>query len=85
MKEFTYTITHPNGLHGRPAADLVTAAQGLESAVTIWKGERCAGADRLMALMTLGITQGDAVTVTIEGGDEERSLEIMKAYFAENL
>lgn len=85
MKEFTYTITHPNGLHGRPAADLVTAVQGLSSAVTVWKGDRCAGADRLMALMTLGVTQGDVVTVTIEGGEEERSLEIMKAYFAENL
>lgn len=85
MKEFAYTITHPNGLHGRPAAGLVTAAQGLNSAVTVWKGERCAGADRLMALMTLGVVTGDTVTITVEGGDEERNLDIIKAYFAENL
>ncbi len=85
MKEFTYTITRPNGLHGRPAADLVTAAQTLDSTVTIRKGDRCVGADRLMALMTLGAVQGDTVTVTIEGGDEEKALAHMRAYFAEHL
>ncbi len=85
MKEFTYTITHPNGLHGRPAADLVTQARKLDSAVTIRKGEKSAGADRLMALMTLGVAQGDAVTVTVEGGDEDQALERMKGYFEENL
>ena len=85
MKEFTYTITAPNGLHGRPAADLVTAARNLGSAVTIQKGEKRAGADRLMALMTLGVVQGDIVTVTVEGGDEDRALERMKEYFHKNL
>lgn len=83
MKEFTYTVTRPNGLHGRPAADLVTAVQTVDSAVTVRKGDRCVGADRLMALMTLGVAQGD--TVTIEGGDEERALAAMQAYFAEHL
>ena len=85
MKEFTYTITRPNGLHGRPAAELVTAVQTLDSTVTVRKGERCVGADRLMALMTLGAVQGDTVTVTIDGGDEQRTLAAMQAYFAEHL
>lgn len=85
MKEFTYTITSPNGLHGRPAADLATVAQALDSAVTVHKGDRSAGADRLMALMTLGVSQGDTVTVTIEGGDEEKAAETMKDYFMNHL
>ena len=85
MKEFTYTITHPNGLHGRPAMELVNAVQALDSAVTVRKGDKRAGADRLIALLTLGVTQGDQVTVTLEGGDEERALEYLKGYFARNL
>ncbi len=85
MKEFTYRITHPNGLHGRPAAGLVTAARELDSAVTVQKGDKRAAADRIMALMTLGVVQGDTVTITVEGGDEERSLEQIKNYFENNL
>ena len=85
MKEFTYTVTRPNGLHGRPAADLATAAQALDSTVTVRKGDRCVGADRLMALMTLGAAQGDTITVTVEGGDEEKALEQLRTYFAQNL
>lgn len=85
MKEFTYTITNPSGLHGRPAADLVTQAQTMDSAVTIRKGDKCVGADRLMALMTLGAAQGDTVTVIVEGGDEEKALEQLRNYFTQNL
>ena len=85
MKEFVYTITHANGLHGRPAAALVTAAKALDSAVTVYKGEKGAGADRLVALMTLGATRGDTVTVRIEGGNEQKALQVMKDFFLQNL
>ena len=85
MPQFTYTITCPQGLHGRPAMGLAEAAGAQSSAVTIWKGDRSARADRLMALMTLGVSQGDSVTVTVEGGDEAASLQALEAYFKENL
>ena len=85
MKEFTYTITHPNGIHGRPAAALVTAARALDSTVTLRRGDREAEATRLMALMTLGAGEGDTVTVRVEGGDEEKALGAMEAFFAETL
>ena len=85
MKEFTYTITHPNGIHGRPAAALVTAAKALDSTVTVRRGDREAEASRLMALMTLGVAEGDTVAVRIEGGNEEAALKAMEDFFAENL
>ena len=85
MKEFTYTITHPHGIHGRPAAALVTAAKALDGAVTVCKGDRQADACRMMALMTLGAAQGDTVTVRLEGGDEEGALRAMEEFFAQNL
>lgn len=85
MKTFTHTIANPNGLHGRPAMELTEAVRELDSAVTVCKGDKCAGADRLMALMTLGAAQGDTVTVTVEGGDEARSFEVLKRYFEQHL
>ena len=35
MKQFTYTITDPSGIHARPAGMLAKAAKALDSTVTI--------------------------------------------------
>lgn len=66
MKQFEYTIQDANGIHARPAGLLVKAAKTLDSAITL---ETAAGksavATKLMAVMGLGIKQGDTVTVTV--------------------
>ena len=85
MREFTYTLTNPNGLHGRPAMELAEFARSLDSAVTVRKGGRSAPADHLMALMLLGAARGDEVTVAVEGGDEGRSWEAARQFFREHL
>ncbi len=86
MKQFTYTITEPVGIHARPAGLLVKAAKALDSTVTVTKSDgSSAEAAKLFALMTLGVKQGDTVTVTVEGGCEDANIEVMKKYFEENL
>ena len=86
MKQFTYTITDPVGIHARPAGLLVKAVKALDSAVTIAKADgKSAGGAKLMALMGLGIKQGDTVTVTIEGGSEEANAAAMEQFFKDNL
>ena len=65
MKEFQYTIQDPMGFHARPAGALVRAAKAYASKVTISCGEKSAQLTRLMAVMGLGIKQGQTVTVTI--------------------
>lgn len=85
MKEFTYTITDPVGIHARPAGILVKEAKGLDSTVTIEKvGGKSAPATKLMALMGLGIKQGDEVKVTVEGGDEASNVVKIEEFFKEN-
>ena len=37
MKEFNYTITDPEGIHMRPAGELVKVAKQFESKITISK------------------------------------------------
>lgn len=87
MKQFTYTITDPVGIHARPAGLLTKAAKGMDSTVTVTKadGSKSAAATKLMALMRMGIKTGETVTVTIEGGNEEANAAVMEQVFKENL
>ena len=83
MKQFTYTITDPVGIHARPAGLLAKAAKALDSTVT--KGEKSAAATKLMAVMGLGVKTGETITFTIEGGDEEASAAAMEQFCKENM
>ncbi len=86
MKQFTYTITDPVGIHARPAGLLVKAIKALDSTVTIAKADgKSAVGTKLMALMGLGIKQGETVTVTIEGGSEDANFAAMEQFFQDNL
>ena len=86
MKKFEYTITDPVGIHARPAGLLVKAAKALDSTITIERvGGKSAAAAKLMAVMGLGIKQGDTVSVTVEGGSEEANAAAMEQFFKDNL
>ena len=87
MKQFTYTIKDPVGLHARPAGMLAKFAKGLDSTITITKGDdsKSAEAKKLMAVMGLGVKTGETVTVTIEGGNEDANAAAMEQFFKDNL
>lgn len=86
MKQFTYTITDPVGIHARPAGLLAKAAKALDSTVTIAKADgKSAAGTKLMALMGLCIKQGETVTVTVEGGDEDANCATLSKFFSDNL
>lgn len=85
MKQFTYSITDPIGIHARPAGLLAKFAKTLDSTVTIARGEKSAVATKLMAVMGLGVKTGEMVTITIEGGDEEANTAAMDRFCKENM
>ena len=85
MKEFSYTITDPVGIHARPAGLLAKAAKAYQSTVTLYKGEKSAHVTRLMAVRGLGVTCGDTGKVTAEGADEDTAIAEMETFFKENL
>ena len=86
MKKFSYTVQDATGIHARPAGLLVKAAKALDSTITLETAVgKSAVATKLMAVMGLGIKQGDTVTVTVEGGDEEAGVAAMEKFFSENL
>lgn len=86
MKKFEYTISDPAGIHARPAGLLAKAARTMDSTVSIAVSDgRSASAVKLMNLMSLGVRQGDTVSVIIEGGDEDANASAMKQFLKKNL
>ena len=86
MQQFEYTIRDPLGIHARPAGLLAkTAKEFPDTVITVIRDGSEAKASQLMKLMGMGIRQGDAVTVTAEGGDEKRAIAAMQRFFSENL
>ena len=85
MTTFEYTITDEVGIHARPAGVLAKKVKEFASTVTITKDGKSADVKKLMAVMALGVKQGQTVTVTVEGEDEELAAAEMETFFKENL
>ncbi|MDA3978633.1 MULTISPECIES: phosphocarrier protein Hpr [Gallibacterium] len=73
------TITAPNGLHTRPAAQFVKEAKGFSSDITVTSGGKSASAKSLFKLQTLGLTQGTTITISAEGEDEKAAVDHLVA------
>ena len=85
MKEFQYTIKDACGIHARPAGLLVKTVKGFASTATLEKDGKSCDMRKLMALMGMGVKQGDEVTVQVEGPDEDAAFEALEKFFQENL
>ena len=85
MKTFEYTIKDELGIHARPAGLLVKEAKKFESECTITKDGKTKKLTQLMMLMSLGVKQGDTVTVSVDGADEDAAVASLKEFFEKNL
>ena len=85
MKTFNYTITDPLGIHARPAGAIAAEAKKFSAGITIAKGEKTADGRRLFALMGLSAKEGDTLTVTCIGEDEDAAAEALRALLEANL
>ena len=85
MKTFTYTVKDELGIHARPAGMLVKEVKNFQSKVLLEKDGKTVDASRLMAVMSMGVKQGQTVTITVEGEDEDAAYEAVKAFFESNL
>ena len=85
MKEFKYVITDPEGIHARPAGELVKKCNGYASKITMIKDGKAANAAKILAVMSLGVKKGHEVTFQIEGADEATAAAELEAFMKENL
>lgn len=85
MKQFNYVIKDSVGIHARPASELVKEAKKYSSIITITKGDNSAVATKLMAVMSLGVKCGEEITVSVEGEDENTTVEKIREFMEANM
>lgn len=83
-QEQAFIIRNALGLHARPAAQFVTAANRFAAALTVQKGERQANAKSINQVATLGVRQGDEIVVTAQGDDAAAALAALQALVEAN-
>ncbi len=85
MKEFKYIIKDKQGIHARPAGQLVKEASAFPCSVTIEKDGKTADAKRILGLMGLGIKCGQEITLKTNGEKEAEAMEVLSKFLEENL
>ena len=83
MKEFKYVITDKEGIHARPAGELIKVVKGFNSTIKIAKDGKEADCKRMFAVMGLGVKNGQEVVFTFDGEDEDAAIasieEVLRA------
>lgn len=71
-----------NGLEARPVALLVQEASKYESTIYIQSDEKRVNAKSIMGMMSLGLDNGDQLTVSAEGSDEQTAVDNIEKFLS---
>ncbi|WP_296665073.1 HPr family phosphocarrier protein [Demequina sp.] len=86
MAQRTVAIGSSVGLHARPAALFVEAAQGTGLDVEIGRpGEEAVDAASILGVMALGAKHGEEVVLTAEGDGADEALDSLVELLARDL
>ena len=80
MLKQSFLVVSENGIHARPATRLVNLAMTFQSEIELCRKETCINLKSIMGLMSLGIYQGETITITAEGDDESKAIEGLKDF-----
>lgn len=76
MAERETTVGPEEGIHGRPAAQILKAARGFSSQVVLVKGDREVNAKSIIKITGLA-KKGEKITVRAEGEDAEQAVDAL--------
>ncbi|QQO08536.1 HPr family phosphocarrier protein [Breznakiella homolactica] len=85
MREITYVLKAPMGLHGRPAGLLAGAAGKYKCAIEVGSPAKMVNAKRVIGVMALTLKQGNEVTMTFDGDDEEAAAAFFADFLEKNV
>lgn len=83
MVKETVQIQISNGLETRPIAMLVQVASQFKSEIHLESGTKSVNAKSIMGMMTLGLDNGENVTVTANGPDEQQAMDNIRQYLTQ--
>lgn len=81
MIQFTVNVPFKEGLHARPAAELVNICKTAEAEITLTKDDLAINPKSILGILTLAASHEDELTFTIDGSDESIYEEKIKAFF----
>ena len=82
MIETPVIVGHEDGIEGRPIALLVQEASQYASKVYIQVDNKKINAKSIMGMMSLNISDGEAVTVVTDGEDEQEAASAIEEYLS---
>lgn len=85
MKTASYIIKDAQGIHARPAGELVKAAKAYSCTIKIGKDGKMVDAKKIFGIMGLAAKQGDTVELSCNGEDEEQAYSVLSAFMEANL
>ncbi|WP_077617072.1 HPr family phosphocarrier protein [Bacillus sinesaloumensis] len=80
MIEKEITVTIKEGLHAKPAGELVQNLSRFTSDVEFHFKNRSYNAKSILGLMGAGIREGQTITVRIDGPDEEEAFAWLRSF-----
>lgn len=82
MVSKSMTINIPKGLEARPVALLVQVASQYESSIYVEIQEKKVNAKSIMGMMSLGLAEGEKITIIANGPDENHAVEAIDKYIS---
>ena len=76
------TINIQKGLEARPVALLVQVASQYESSIYVEIQEKKVNAKSIMGMMSLGLAEGEQITIIANGPDEEEAVNAIDKYIS---
>ncbi|MEG1312175.1 MAG: HPr family phosphocarrier protein [Romboutsia sp.] len=70
-------IKNASGLHARPAGMFVKKAAEFKSTVEVIAKGKTVNAKSIMGIMSLGLSQGDELTISANGEDQETAVNAL--------
>lgn len=80
--EQSVQILNKNGLHARPAAEMVKAAAKFKSDITISREDIEVNGKSIMGVMMLAAEHGSTIMLKAEGDDANEALDALAALVA---
>ena len=82
MAERSVTIVNKNGLHARPAAEIVKTASKFSSDIVIVRDELEVNGKSIMGVMMLAAECGATITLRASGPDEDGAVDAIASLIA---
>ncbi len=88
MAERTVRVVNKNGVHARPAAEIVKTAARFKSDITLVRDDLEVNGKSIMGVMMLAAECGSTITLRASGPDEDAALgaiaDLIAAKFGEH-